>query len=301
MAFPTRPRILSGTLPASAVITEVAPRDGLQSIPQVVAPALRAGLVTLLIEAGFPEVEAGSFVNPALVPQMADTGKVFKMLGAKARERAFALVPNMRGLDEAMDSGVLNVLFVASATETHSLANLGRPVGRVFGDLEKMAARAKNEGIRTRAALSVAFVDPSEGIVPPGAAAALVKRFREMGIEEITLCDTHGGATPDGVDALLGEISEIYGPGYIGLHMHDTFGFASANVLMGLTLGISRFDSSVNGLGGCPFLPGSRGNMNSADLVRFLNGLGVSTGITLENANEAARKAAVIISGGAES
>lgn len=301
MSFPARGQNIQGSLPPSAVITEVAPRDGLQSVDKALDPARRAQLVTLLLEAGFPEVEAGSFVNPSVVPQMAGTAEVFGMLAEGARKRAFALIPNMRGLEQALDAGVMNVLLVASATETHSKANLGRPVDRVFGDLEKITDRALKEGLKVRTALSVAFVDPSEGIVPAGAVAALVSRFKKMGIAEITLCDTHGGATPREVNALLGEIEGIYGPESVGLHMHDTFGFASANVHAGLMRGVARFDSSVNGLGGCPFLPGSRGNMNSADLVRFLNGMGVDAGVRLENVNDAARKAAILISGGTAS
>lgn len=267
-------------------VVEVSARDGLQAEEQVLTPEARAGWIRTLLATGLPEAEAGSFVDPRRVPQMAGTDRVLAELSEYA-ERLWVLVPNSRGLRMAAQAGARNVVCLVSATETHSRANLGRSIDRVLDDLRDMGEQARSLGLQTRVAISMAWVDPHEGEVPPERVADIAKRLRDAGFPEITLCDTYGGASPGAVAALLERLRDIYPVPRIGLHLHDTFGVGSANVLVGLLAGVSRFDGAIGGLGGCPFAPGARGNAATEQLVYLLHSLGVSTGVDLRALREA--------------
>lgn len=267
--------------PATAAVVDVSARDGLQSLPRTLTLQERVRWIRSLLDAGFPEVEAGSFVSSRAVPQMAGTAKVIEELRPNL-DRLWVLVPNARGLEEAVACGARNALCLVSATETHSIANLGRPIARVLDDLQALARRAREAGIRTRAAVSMAWVDPDEGPVSRDRVVAICGRLQQAGFSELTLCDTFGGASPRAVGELLEEVTTFYAPRDLGLHLHDTFGTASSNVLVGLMEGLARFDASLGGLGGCPFAPGSKGNLDTEKLLYLLDSLGVDTGIDRE-------------------
>lgn len=283
--------------PRRVVVTDVSARDGLQSVSGFVEPERRAEWILNLLDAGIDEVEGASFVSPRALPQMDGAARVLAALPESHSGRVWVLVPNLGGLERALDAGARNLLCVLSATETHSRANLGRRVDAVLAELGELRAKISVAGVRARVALSVAFADPVEGVVPTEKAAALCRRVFDLGFGELTLCDTYGAASPLQVSELLSAIGEFYPPDRIGLHLHDTFGFASANVLAGLMSGVSRFDGSVLGLGGCPFLPGARGNVDTANLVRFLDGLGVVTGVDREKLERAAFACESILKG----
>jgi hydroxymethylglutaryl-CoA lyase len=274
-------RKVLASLPAKATVVEVSARDGLQAAAPTLPAAARAAWLRRLLEAGVPEAEAGSFVRPDRVPQMADTAGVLALLRPFA-DRLWVLVPNQQGLEEALAAGARNLVCLLSATESHSRANLGRPVDRVLSALAPLVRAAHQAGARARAAISMAWIDPEEGVVPARRVAGLARELAGMGLKELTLCDTYGGASPRAVVELLEEVAPVLPLERIGLHLHDTFGVASANALAGLAVGVRRFDGSIGGLGGCPFAPGARGNVDTEHLVYLLQSLGVETGIDRE-------------------
>ncbi|MFU8857108.1 MAG: hydroxymethylglutaryl-CoA lyase [Deferrisomatales bacterium] len=286
-------KVLS-TLPTRATVVDVSARDGLQAVSPTLPSAVRAAWVARLLGAGVPEVEAGSFVSTARVPQMADTAGVLERLRPFA-DRLWVLVANQRGLEDALEAGARNLVCVLSATETHSLANLGRPVEGVLAELGPLARQARGAGTRTRAAVSMAWVDPEEGAVPRGRVVGLARELARLGFRELTLCDTYGGASPRDVTVLLEEIAPAFPLDRVGLHLHDTFGVASANVLAGLAAGVGRFDGAIGGLGGCPFAPGARGNVDTEHVVYLLHSLGVDTGIDGEALAQAAGECLAVL------
>ncbi|MBI5015931.1 MAG: hydroxymethylglutaryl-CoA lyase [Deltaproteobacteria bacterium] len=271
--------------PRRATVVDVSARDGLQAEPVVLTPERRAAWVRAVLSAGVPEVEAASFVSPSRVPQMAGAARVLAEL-ADVADRLWVLVPNRTGAEQALEAGARNLVCVVSATETHSEENLGRSTAQVLSDLEKMVPLLREARVRSRAAVSMAWVDPVEGIVPRRQVLDLCSRLTAMGFEELTLCDTHGGASPRGVSELIEELKAVAPPEALGLHLHDTFGAAGANALMGLLLGVTRLDASLAGLGGCPFAPGARGNIATEQLVHLLHSLSVGTGISEEALRE---------------
>mgnify|MGYP005843439119 CR=1 FL=1 len=275
--------------PSRAAVVDVSARDGLQAVPQALAPARRAAWVRRLLDAGVPEVEAASFVHPGRVPQMAGAAQVLELLRPYA-ERLWVLVPNRRGLDGALAAGARKVVCLISATETHSRANLGRTIAQVLAELRPLARDAHAAGARTRIAVSMAWIDPDEGAVAPERVVGLVRELADAGFRELTLCDTYGGASPRAVAELVAAVAPEFPPERVGLHLHDTFGVGSANVLAGLAAGVERFDGSIGGLGGCPFAPGARGNADTEHLVYLLHSLGVATGIDRGGLAEAAAR-----------
>ncbi len=281
-------RKLFESAPPSVTVVDVSARDGLQAVPVVLAPEVRARWIRQVLETGVPEVEAGSFVHPGRVPQMARTDRVVKAL-EPWRERIWVLVPNLRGVEEAVEAGCPNVVCLVSATETHSLANLGRPVARVLDELRAMAREIDRAGMRARVALSVAWLDPVEGPVPPERVLALCRELLDMGFREITLCDTVGGASPRAVAELVTAAASHVPLEGLGVHLHDPFGTAPAAVLAAWLAGVARFDAALGGLGGCPVLPRPEGNLDMETLVRLLEGAGATTGVDLEGLAEARR------------
>jgi len=276
-------------LPSVANVVDVSARDGLQAASPVLSPSVRAAWVRRLLDAGVPEVEAGSFVHSGRVPQMAGSADVISSL-LPFVDRLWVLVPNRRGLEEALAAGARNVVCLVSATETHSRANLGRSVREVVASLSPLAGVVRSARARARLAISMVWVDPDEGVVPNERVVEIARESADMGFTELTLCDTYGGASPLAVSELLEALSSIFPPERLGLHLHDTWGGASANVLAGLAAGVTRFDGSIGGLGGCPFAPGARGNMATEHLVHLLSGLGVETGIDQTALREASER-----------
>ncbi len=273
--------------PSRVTLVDVSARDGLQALPGKLGPGERARWLRRVLEAGVPEAEAGSFVRADRVPQMAGTGRVLAELSAY-RHRLWVLVPNPKGLEEAAAAGARNVVCLVSATQAHSRANLGRPVERVLEDLEAMAARVAQLGLRARVAVSVAWGEPAEP-APAERVVGLCARLRGMGFQEITLADTVGNASPKAVVTLVEAVRSVMPAEDLGLHLHDASGFALAAAWAAWASGVRRFDASLAGLGGCPALEDPRGNLDLESLVLLFHACGVGTGVDPDRLAQARR------------
>ncbi len=264
-------------------IVEVGPRDGLQNEPTPLPIDARVRFIEALARAGLSRIEATAFVHPKWVPQMADAEEVAARLprGAGGAVRYSALVPNRKGLARALGAGLREVAVVASATDSFNRKNLDAPAEETLREIEAVAREAAGASVPVRAYLSVAFACPYEGPVDPARAAAFAERLAGAGAFEIALSDTIGAATPSDVSRLLERVLPRVPAERLALHLHDTRGTALPNVLRGLEFGITVFDSSAGGLGGCPYAPGAAGNLATEDLVYMLDGMGVGTGVSL--------------------
>ncbi|MCM2334289.1 MAG: hydroxymethylglutaryl-CoA lyase, partial [Anaeromyxobacteraceae bacterium] len=266
------------------------PRDGLQNEAARVATGDKLALVRALAEAGLSRIEATSFVSPAWIPQLADAAEVVAGLPALPGVGYVALVPNERGLArlaaalDARGAGgppVAAAVFL-SASEAHNQRNLARPVAETLASLGPVAAAARARGLGLRGYVSTAFGCPYEGKVDPGRVADLARRLLELGCEQVSLGDTVGVATPAEVRAVLRRLLPEVPAARLAFHGHDTRGTALANVLAALEEGLTTFDASVGGMGGCPYAPGASGNLATEDLVYLLHGLGLETGVDPE-------------------
>ena len=260
-------------------MTEVGPRDGLQSADAIISTAAKVQLVNALSATGLPRIEATSFVHPKLVPSMADAEDVMRNIQRSPGVTYMALVPNLRGAERALQAGADELNVVLSTTETMNQRNLNMTVAdsiRVFGEITRFAAA---DGIPVEAGLSVVFGCPYEGVVLPGQVLDLVQRLIDVGAHEILFADTIGAANPRQVFGLMTTVREKWPHLVVGLHFHDTRGLGLANVLAGLEAGIDRFDASIAGIGACPFAPGATGNICTEDTVYMLEAMGVSTGV----------------------
>ena len=269
-------------------IVEVGPRDGLQNERASIATADKIELVDRLSAANLPVIEVSAFVNPARVPQMADAAAVFAGITRKPGIRYTALVPNLKGLARAVDAGVTEIAIVAAATDAFSRANINQSVDESLVLYQEVCNRAAALGVRVRAYLSTAFGCPYEGDVSPDHVADLAARLVEMGAFEVAVSDTIGVAHPGLVQTVLDAVLNRVPVRAVALHLHDTRGMALANVLTALPFGVSTFDASVGGLGGCPFAPGAAGNLATSELLYMLNGLNIDTGVSLEGLSGAA-------------
>jgi hydroxymethylglutaryl-CoA lyase len=281
--------------PSSVRLVEVGPRDGLQNETVSISPAVRARFALSLAAAGLKDIEVGAFVRPDRVPQMAGTEEVLSLLTAASSEfaalndvRFIVLVPNARGLEHALAAGARNVAVFTAVSESFNKKNIGMGVDESFDAIAPVVARARQEGLWVRGYLSTVFGCPYEGPVDPVRAASVAVRLRELGVDELSLGDTIGVATPAGVGDVLGHLGARVPREKIALHMHDTRGTALVNAMAGLLLGVRTFDASAAGLGGCPFAPGATGNAATEDLVYFLHGLGIQTGVDVRKLVEAA-------------
>ena len=267
--------------PTAVRIVEVGPRDGLQNEAATLSTDEKVEFVERLAASGLPVVEAGAFVNPARVPQMADTAEVFGRVRRRAGTRYAALVPNIRGLERAMAAGADEVAVFAAASETFSRRNINQGIAESLDNYASVCRTALDAGVPVRAYLSTAFGCPYEGPIDPGRVAALCQQLRELGVFEVAVSDTIGIAHPGQVARVLDEVVPRIGVQALALHFHDTRGMALANVLAALGYGVAGFDSSAGGLGGCPFAPGASGNLATEDLVYMLDGLGIATAVRL--------------------
>ena len=271
------------SLPSRVTIWEVGPRDGLQNEPGVIDTATKIELITRLADAGLGVVEATSFVRPDRVPQLSDAREVMAGIPRRDGVRYPVLVPNLRGLDAALEMQVVDIAIFASATETFAQRNLGRGYDAQWEMFEPVVARARGEGLRVRGYLSMCFGDPWEGAVLAEQVVAAVMRLRDLGCESISLGDTIGVATAGQVGDLVRRLVAAGVPlGNIGVHFHDTYGQALANTLAALREGVTTVDSSAGGLGGCPYARSATGNLATEDLVYMLDGLGIEHGVDLE-------------------
>jgi hydroxymethylglutaryl-CoA lyase len=270
-------------------IVEVGPRDGLQNERALVTTADKIALVDRLSDAGHQVIEVSSFVSPKRVPQMADAAEVFAGITRRAGVRYTALVPNQQGLARALAAGASEVAIFAAASETFSRRNINQSIDESLATYAAVCTDAAAAGLRVRGYLSTCFSCPYEGPVDPRRVAEVSARLLELGVYEVAISDTIGAATPGDVLRVL-ETSSVRIPlPQIALHFHDTRGTALANVLAGLDYGITTFDSSAGGLGGCPFAPGASGNLATEDLLFMLNGLGIDTGVSLDGVAAASR------------
>lgn len=271
------------SLPAHVTIWEVGPRDGLQNETGVIDTTTKIELIDRLAGAGLGIVEATSFVRPDRVPQLADARAVMAGIARRDGVRYPALVPNMRGLEAALDADVTDIAIFASATETFAQRNLGRGYDAQWEMFAPVVSRAREEGLRVRGYLSMCFGDPWEGAVPAGQVVSAVTHLRGLGCDAISLGDTIGVATPGQVADLVRRLVAAGVPiGEIGVHFHDTYGQALANTLAALREGVTTVDASAGGLGGCPYAKAATGNLATEDLVYLLDGLGISHGVDLD-------------------
>jgi len=271
------------SLPSAVTVYEVGPRDGLQNESVVLSTALKADLIKRLAAAGLPAIEITSFVRPDRVPALADAEELLaEVAPLLAAHRTIALVPNQRGLDRALSSGVREVAVFASATESFARANLNTSVAESLAIYRPVILQARAAGLRVRGYISMCFGDPWEGKVSSGQVTTVAETLLEAGATELSLGDTIGVATPGEVIDLLDAFHARGIPReQIAVHFHDTYGQALANTLAALLEGVTTVDSSIAGLGGCPFAKSATGNLATEDLVWQLHGLGITTGIDL--------------------
>ncbi len=275
------------SLPERVTIYEVGPRDGLQNESTVVPVETKAEFIRRLVDAGLPIVEATSFVHPKWVPQLADAAELLDLLDDLEGFDPQAvpmpvLVPNERGLDRAIEKGVRHVAIFGSATETFARRNLNRGLDEQFAMFEPTVRRARDEGMDVRAYVSMCFGDPWEGDVPVDQVVAVGKRLFDLGASQLSLGDTIGVGTPGHVTALLNGFNEAgLSNGQLAMHFHDTYGQALSNTQAALRAGVTTFDASAGGLGGCPYAESATGNLATEDLVWMLDGLGIETGVDL--------------------
>src|SRR5580765_8100081 len=269
----------------SVTIYEVGPRDGLQNEKTVVPVQDKAEFIHRLVAAGLPVVEATSFVHPKWVPQLADAGELMAMLieGLGERGRQFpVLVPNERGLDRAIELGLEHIAIFGSATETFAQKNLNRSLDEQFAMFEPTVTRARAAGLDVRAYVSMCFGDPWEGAVPIDQVVSVGKRLFDLGASQLSLGDTIGVGTAGHVTALLdGFVAAGMRLDDLALHFHDTYGQALSNAVAGLRAGVTTYDASAGGLGGCPYAKSATGNLATEDLVWLLTGLGIEHGVDL--------------------
>jgi hydroxymethylglutaryl-CoA lyase len=264
-----------------ATIVEVGPRDGLQNEQVIVSTADKIEFVNRLSAAGAPVIEVGAFVSPKWVPQMAGTADVFAGITRRPNTRYTALVPNLAGLDRAMQAGVSEIAIFAASTETFSRKNINQGIDDSLAGYKQVCDRAIGAGLRVRGYLSTAFGCPFEGAVAPATVADIAERVAALGVFEVSVSDTIGIAHPGQVPKVLEAVLARIPAAQVALHFHDTRGTALANVLASLPFGITTFDASAGGLGGCPYAPGAAGNLATDDLIYMLDGLGIETGVSL--------------------
>src|SRR4051794_18742443 len=268
-------------MPARVTIYEVGPRDGLQNEQALVPTDVKAEFVRRLLAAGLPVVEATSFVHPRWVPQLADAAELMAALGQAGRVCP-VLVPNERGLDRALELGVRHVAIFGSATETFARKNLNRGLDEQFAMFEPTVRRARDAGLDVRAYVSMCFGDPWEGAVPVDQVVEVGKRLFDLGASQLSLGDTIGVGTAGHVSALVRAlVAAGMGLDQLAMHFHDTYGQALANTHAALQAGITTYDASAGGLGGCPYARSATGNLATEDLVWMLRGLGIDTGVDL--------------------
>jgi hydroxymethylglutaryl-CoA lyase len=262
-------------------IVEVGPRDGLQNEHATISTADKIEFVNRLSAAHLPVIEVSAFVSPKWVPQMADAAQVFAGITRHPAIRYTALVPNLAGLERALAADVREIAVFAASTETFSRKNINQSIGESLATYKEVCRRALESRVRVRGYLSTAFGCPYEGEVAPSTVADIAARLIELGVFEVAVSDTIGIAHPGQVPRVLDAILARVPASQIALHYHDTRGTALANVLASLPFGISTFDASAGGLGGCPYAPGAAGNLATDDLVYMLDGLGMETGVSL--------------------
>jgi isopropylmalate/homocitrate/citramalate synthase len=273
-------------------IVEVGPRDGLQNEKVTVPAEVKVDFITALADAGLRVIEAGAFVSPKWVPQMADTAEVYRDIPKDPGVEFPVLVPNMKGLERAIEAGVKSIAIFTAASETFNQRNINMTIDGSFENYAPVAARARDEGIRVRGYVSTAFGCPYEGDVAPEKVLEVCARLLDLGCYEVSVGDTIGVGTPMQVQGVIGMLLQVIPPSKLAMHFHDTRGTALANTLAALEMGIATFDASAGGLGGCPYAPGASGNLATEDLVYMLDNMAIETGVDLNRLVQASSKIA---------
>lgn len=274
-------------LPNRVRIVEVGPRDGLQNEKQTVATATKIEFIRRLAASGLKTIEATAFVSPKWVPQMADHAEVVQALDHTGGIVYPVLVPNMRGFEAAVAAGAREVAVFAAASETFSQKNINCSIAESLERFAPVFSAAKSAGVRVRGYVSCALGCPYEGAIAPERVADVAAKLFESGCYEISLGDTIGVGTPVRTQRLIESVSNRIPINHLAGHFHDTYGQALANIFAALEMGLAVFDSSVSGLGGCPYAPGAAGNVATEDLLYMLNGMDIETGVDLNRLLEA--------------
>jgi len=275
--------------PPGVTVVEVGPRDGLQNEVESLSVDDRVLFCERLIAAGLPVVEAGAFVSPKWVPQMAGSGEVLRRLTARAGVRLPVLVPNRAGYERARAAGAREIAVFTAASETFNRRNTNASIDESFARFAEFLPEARQEGLRVRGYVSTCFGCPFEGRVPPERVVEVARRLAEAGCDEVSIGDTIGVAVPTQSSDVFGRLREAVPGVSLAAHFHDTRGTALANVLAALDEGVAVVDSAAGGLGGCPYAPGAAGNLATEDLVYMLEGMGIATGVDLKAVAAASR------------
>ncbi len=270
------------SFPSQVRLVEVGPRDGLQNEKQPLSVADKVALINALSDSGLSYIEAGSFVSPKWVPQMAGSAEVFAQIQRSDSTTYAALTPNMQGFEAAMAAGVKEIAVFGAASESFSQKNINCSISESLRRFEPIMVAAKENNVRVRGYVSCILGCPYEGEIAPEKVRTVAKALYDMGCYEISLGDTIGVGTPKKAAALFAEVAKDVPRTQLAGHFHDTYGQALANIYASLSEGIAVFDSSVAGLGGCPYAKGASGNVATEDVLYMLNGLGIHTGINLE-------------------
>jgi hydroxymethylglutaryl-CoA lyase len=269
-------------LPQQVRIVEVGPRDGLQNETQAIPTAAKIQLIEKLVDAGLTYIEAGSFVNPKWVPQMADSAEVFTGINRKAKVTYAALVPNLQGYERAVAAHANEVAIFAAASEAFSQKNINCSISESIARFETLIAAAQAQKIPVRGYISCVAGCPYSGAVDPARVAIIAKELLSLGCYEVSLGDTIGVGTAGHIKNLIDVVAQQVPINKLAVHMHDTYGQALTNIYASLEMGVNVIDSSVAGLGGCPYAVGASGNVATEDLVYLLNGLNIAHGVDLQ-------------------
>jgi hydroxymethylglutaryl-CoA lyase len=269
-------------VPKKVSLYEVGPRDGLQNELRSLATADKVRLIDALVAAGERRIEVSSFVSPRWIPQLADADKLMGLVKRPPGVTFSALVPNLRGLERAKAAGLTEAAVFLSVTESHSKKNINKSVADAITTVREVSYAALAAGMRVRCYLSTVWGCPYEGKVSVEQVVKVVEQIKDIGFYQLSLGDTIGVGTPLQTQAIVEALAQQVPLEQLALHLHDTRGTALANALVGLTLGITTFDASIGGLGGCPYAPGAAGNLSTEDLLFMLDGLGIETGVRLD-------------------
>lgn len=262
-------------------MVEVGPRDGLQNERVRLSVRDRVTMVTRLMDAGLRDIEVGSFVSPRWIPQMAQTREVLEQLPRREGVRHWVLVPNARGLEDALAAGATHLAVFVSSSETHNQRNLNRTIDESLEDVRAVCRRAREAGCELRGYISTVFGCPWEGAIPFDRVLRLGEALRDVGCSQISFGDTTGMGHPTQVRASMARVLQHFEVEQVALHLHDTRGLALTNALMGWEVGVRTFDGSVGGMGGCPYAAGASGNVGTEDLVHLFSTMGIETGVDL--------------------
>lgn len=285
------------TLPKKVRICEVGLRDGLQNEQMIMDTADKLSILEDLVDAGFPVIEVGSFMHPKKMPQMADTDALFKACAGRFPQVELrALIPNLRGVQRAADCGCKKVKLNVSASRMHNLKNLNRTPEETVAGFRECVEAAQAAGIAISGSISMPFGSPWEGVIPQTDVDAIIDAYLQVGISELSLSDTSGMGVPRQVNEMCAHVLDKYPQVSWWLHFHNTRGTAIANILAAMEAGMTQFDSSFAGLGGCPFVPNAAGNVSSEDVINMCEESGVDTGIDVRKVMAVSRKALGILS-----